>query len=331
MVYAPPASHSGIPDKVNGWDHRTFGEEWEDHYPSCRGLNQSPIDLPRFVDTQGQTKFLLWFDYYLDPSVNDGTTAHIENDGHAIRYLVRPNGIDLGYVKVGEYEYEAVEWTLHAPSEHSLDGAVFPLELQIFNAQRGQGPNGEPVTGVVAISILFREGPSNPFLAGIINSLHGEREPLVWTVQKGSAVGSLKGNWSDVFNLENVLPRGNVAKEKSFFNYQGSLTEPPCSEGVDWWVLASPITASRSELRFFRRAIFNSRSMRRGNARQVMPLGNRTIWAALAGYQHAVKDPGHKPWKHIDEVKQPRGYNSGDAPWGDHWADEYPVSIEDVE
>lgn len=291
-----------------GWDYRTMGDDWGD-MGECGGSQQSPIDLARYIDVQGQTKYLLWFDYYSDPSLNSSTVGHLVNDGHGVWYKNKPDGVDLGFVKIGREEYAASEYMFHAPSEHSMDGAVFPLELQIYH----QTENG---TGTVAVAILFREGRSNPFLAALMSGTGG-RAPA-WKVSQGRASVPFSGDHPEAFDLEKIIPKGDAAKERPFYNYQGSLTQPPCTTGVDWWVLSEPITASKDELRFVRQGIFSSPSMRHGNARSTMPIEDRGIFVGLAGFQHAVKEHGPPAWKHLDEVKAPRGYSSGDVPWGPH-------------
>merc|ERR1719321_2497309 len=107
----------------------------------------------------------------------------------------------------------------------------------------------------------------------------GPRGPN-WTTKDGTGVGLVKGIFPQAFDLEGVIPKGDVSREASFYNYQGSLTQPPCTGGVDWWVLSKPISASREEIRFIRKAIFMSESSRHGNARESQPLGNRKIFGA---------------------------------------------------
>lgn len=309
LLYKPPMSRSGVPSETHGWDYRIHGDDWAG-LGECGGLNQSPVDLPRYVGSQGQTKCLLWFDYYVDPNLKETSVAEVVNDGHGLRFDVRSNRIDLGFIKIGAREYVASEYIFHAPSEHSMDGAVFPLELQVYN----QASDG----GMVAIGILFREGPSNPLLAALRSSMKNNGPK--WTVKSGRSSGRVTGAFVAAFDLERLIPKGNAASERSFYNYKGSLTQPPCTTGVDWWVLSSPITASREEIRFVRSAIFGSRSSSHGNARATMPLGKRAVTAGLVGFQHAVKGHQISGWKKLDEYRQPRGYSAGDTPWGSHWS-----------
>merc|ERR1719201_2458520 len=110
-----------------------------------------------------------------------------------------------------------------------------------------------------------------------------------WSSLNGKGLGLLKGAFPDAFDLEGVIPRGDVSREAPFYNYQGSLTQPPCTTGVDWWLLSKPITASCDEIRFIRKAIFMSESTAHGNAREAQPLGGRKIFVGLTGFQHKIR------------------------------------------
>lgn len=281
--YLAPEPGSGTPS-TTGWDYRTHGDDWE-KFGECNGHNQSPVDLPKYVGGRGQTKSLLWFDYYSDPGLKATTTAKLMNDGHGVSMDLRENGMDFGYVKIGNQEFRASEYTFHAPSEHTMDGAAFPLELQIFNFNTAEALNDSPV----GISIFFREGQSNPFLAALREAAKGVAP--MWSVERGAAsFSSISGKFKDAFDLEGIIPRIDPSKTTAFYNYRGSLTQPPCTEGVDWWVLSRPIPATREEIHFVRRAIYTSESMNYGNARSTMPLGNRTILAGQADFQHVMKN-----------------------------------------
>merc|ERR1719350_1829356 len=97
-------------------------------------------------------------------------------------------------------------------------------------------------------------------LAGLKDAMGGQGPR--WTVAGGAGKRRISGLVPRAFDLEAVIPQSTgPAHEKSFLNYQGSLTQPPCTTGVDWWILAEPATASREELRLLRRAIFDSESM----------------------------------------------------------------------
>ena len=117
VTYKPPMSGTGKPSDEEGWDYGKNGRDWAETAvgAKCGGDNQSPIDITKFVDIGGQTKSVVWFDYYADPALSATTPAQIGNSGHG-PFFTDPN-IDLGYVKIGDEESEAFEYLFHAPSE----------------------------------------------------------------------------------------------------------------------------------------------------------------------------------------------------------------------
>jgi carbonic anhydrase len=303
-TYLPP-NMAGKPSGSTGWDYGKHGDDWPsmEHAEACSGEKQSPIDIVKFVDISGQTKSVLWFDYYADPRLTNTSEATIENEGHGIG-LNDPE-LDLGYVKLGASEYEAYEYEFHAPSEHTIDGSAFPLELQILHK--------DPKGAVLGVSILFKYGPSNPFLASIQAAVP---DMPVWVQENGTTQAVVTGEHPDFFDLEAVLPVSKVhpGKDLTFYNYEGSLTQPPCTEGVDWWVTAEAMDASKEEIQHVRKAIMAGKPTRKGNNRNAQPLNSRSVLVGHTGFQHHVKSWKHKlPEK--PRWKDPRGYSTQDAPW----------------
>eukprot|EP00397_Hematodinium_sp_SG-2012_P027195 GEMP01028559.1.p1 GENE.GEMP01028559.1~~GEMP01028559.1.p1 ORF type:complete len:398 (+),score=104.50 GEMP01028559.1:121-1314(+) len=299
-TYHPPVD-DGEP-KSDGWDYLQNGENWP---AMCQGDGQSPIDIAKDIDIQGQTKFVLWFDYYADPDrETKPMVPELVNKGHGISFTA-PENLDLGYVKLFHEQYTAKEYNFHSPSEHTIDGATFPLELQVLNA----GVSGK----LLAVAFFFREGASNKFLSGLMRA--AGRAPR-WN--NGAAKKLMNKHIVDAFNLDLLVPTSeqHPGGHMTFYNYEGSLTQPPCTTGVDWWVAAKPLTASKEEIRFIRRAILESESTKHGNSRETQPPNGRRILVGMTNFQHAVKMPGRPGNEKKDSVQEPRGFSSQDEPWG---------------
>jgi carbonic anhydrase len=295
-AYKPPAD-DGTPDNGLGWDYNEHGDDWPS---TCQGTGQSPIDIVKYVDIQGQTKSVLWFDYFVDDRVTTDTEAPLNNRGHGLTY--DDPSVDMGFVKIGADEYEAYEWIAHTPSEHTIDGQLFPLEIQVLH----KDPSGKQL----GVSILFKYGATNELLAAIQQQVP---ELPKWTIEHGAVKADLTGKHPDVFNLEHILPMGKVhpGGDMTFYNYEGSLTQPPCTEGVDWWISAAPVEATKEEIMNFRNAVIGAESSRHGNNRATQPLEGRKVLVGHAGFQHHVQHHGHKQ----DVKPDSRGYSSQDTPW----------------
>lgn len=126
----------------------------------------------------------------------------------------------------------------HAESEHTLNGQHFPLEGHFFfRAQDGR---------MAVIAVMYKEGASNP-LAGKILSALETKKPI------GSG------------SLASLLPR-NLA----YYHYLGSLTTPPLTENVEWYILQTPVSMSADQL-----MKFNSRYSH--NNRSIQPINNRPL------------------------------------------------------
>jgi carbonic anhydrase len=301
--YKPPTAYDGKPDAASGWDYNEHGDDWPS---TCQGEGQSPIDIVKYVDIGGQTKSVLWFDYYADDAIAADSKSAITNAGHGIFFPPKEgeHPFDLGYVKIGTAEFEAYEWMVHTPSEHTIDGQLFPLEIQVLH----KDASGKEL----AVSVLFKYGASNKFLAAVKDQVP---EVQQWTVEAGKASMPLSGDKPDVFNLENILPMGDVhpGGDMTFYNYDGSHTQPPCKEGVSWWVSAEPVEATKDEIMNFRKAIIGADSTKHGNNRVTQPLHGRKVLVGHTGFQHHVKHHGHKQEQKPDS----RGYSSQDTPWAE--------------
>lgn len=160
--------------------------------------------------------------------------VRVFDTGHAIQ--VEPSR--SGQMSTGGKTYDLRQFHLHQPSEHLLDGRRFPLEIHFVHAR----PDG--TLGVVGVFVEV--GPSSPALQTVIDAFATpEARPTL--------------------DMETLLPVG-----RDYFRYEGSLTTPPCSETVDWAVLADPITASEAQLEAFAH-------LHQGNARPVQPLHRRFL------------------------------------------------------
>jgi carbonic anhydrase len=147
-----------------------------------------------------------------------------------------------GGVTIDGTTYALKQVRFHHPSEHTIGGKSFPLEAHLVHAS---------VDGRLAvIGVLFEEGAANPML-----------DP-VWATAPGRA-----GKAAVAFAID---PAKLVGAATSAFQYEGSLTAPPCSETVTWSVLAKPVAASRSQIAAFA-AMFPN------NARPVQPLNRRYV------------------------------------------------------
>lgn len=141
----------------------------------------------------------------------------------------------------GGKEFDLIQVHFHTPSEHAVSGKRYPLVAHFVHAT-AQGELG-------VLGVKFEEGEANAALTQIVGG-----------------VGEGKGATVE-FDINDMVP-----DDLSVFRYMGSLTTPPCSEGVNWHVADEPITASAEQIAAMQANLGPS-------ARSLQPLGSRLLVA----------------------------------------------------
>ncbi|WP_156954913.1 carbonic anhydrase family protein [Carnobacterium funditum] len=161
----------------------------------------------------------------------------VVDNGHSIEIE------DGGQALIAGRSFELTQFHLHSPSEHTLDGEHFPIELHfVHKAQDGR---------LAVIAVFFKEGAGNETFEAILTDVNANEET---TVASGLRL-----------NVTELLP-----SNKSYYHYLGSLTTPPLTENVEWYVMENPIEVSAEQI-----VTFNE--YYEGNNREVQPLGERSV------------------------------------------------------
>lgn len=201
-------------------------------YAECsEGQQQSPIDL---TDPQAARVSNPKLDY-------TGDTAEAVNNGHSIELVAHP---DTGTMTVGGDEYQLAQVHFHSPSEHHLNGQKFPAEMH-FVHRSGDGR-------LAVVGVFVDEGNTNPAWQPFVDQSSLPVDP--------DREVPIDIDWSS------LLP-GNLGE---VMQYPGSLTTPPCTEGVQWYVSTRPIAMGSEQIEALQSAYSD-------NARPVQPLGDRVV------------------------------------------------------
>lgn len=236
--------------------HWDYGQErgpsaWgklDSDWATCSaGHHQSPIDLPsKAAALTAEQKAKRG-----PASVTVGHGAHIAdvlNNGHTIQ--VNYAGADT--LAVGGVNFVLVQYHFHSPSEHTVDGKSFPMEMHLVH---------KSVDGKLAVvGVLVREGAANPAFEPVWAKLPKEKDA-------DRALGALS------VDVDRLLP-----KDRSAYGYDGSLTTPPCSEDVTWFVMQTPIELSADQIEAFRAIIHD-------NNRPTQPLNDRRVAIEAVAYK----------------------------------------------
>jgi carbonic anhydrase len=168
------------------------------------------------------------------------SNLRVVNNGHTVQVNYDPGS----FIEVGGKRYDLQQFHFHAPSEHAVNGASLAAEMHLVHI----AADGQP--GVVAI--LLAHGEENPALKEVWNALPKAPGP---EVAPGTRV-----------NAAAMLPQ-----DPGTFRYIGSLTTPPCTEGVAWLVMTRPMPIGMTQVDAFRN-IFepNNRPLQRTAGRELV-------------------------------------------------------------
>ena len=195
------------------------------------GLIQSPINIRSFKQEKTNTHEITF--HYQDK------IKAVENLGHTVQ-LDFSAGSTISYEGL---EYDFKQMHFHTPSEHLIDGMTFPMEMHIVTSIPAKNKNHPP--RYLVIGILFKEGPSNKFIDEFLN-LIPKTEHSITPLKAGTV------KLDDLFSSTEVDDAGNFYKlhrAGNFYHYQGSLTTPPYTETVQWFVFKPINTASPEQIK----------------------------------------------------------------------------------
>jgi carbonic anhydrase len=226
-------------DEEHHWSYQgaTGPSHWaamEHEYSTCGlGKTQSPIDIK---DSAAKTSDLpaIAFDYKPSP-------LKIVDNGHTVQVMYAPGSS----ITVAGKQYELVQFHFHKPSEEKINGK--PSDMVVHLVHRDS--DGK----LAVVAVLLQAGSANPLIETLWKNVPKEKE-------KEQAVSGVE------VNAAQLLP----ANKAAYYTFVGSLTTPPCSEGVTWFVLKAPTTISKDELASFGKLYAM-------NARPTQPLNGREI------------------------------------------------------
>lgn len=209
-----------------------WGELSSDFKKCADGKNQSPINITEAH--KGKTNAPLTLHYNL-------TKEELVNNGHTIQ-ISTANKDD--YLIYNGTKYYLKQFHFHTPSENKINGKDFPLEGHFVHAD----DNGK----LLVLAVMFEEGQENPQLQQIIAAVPNDANKTV--------------DLKTPINIEKLLP-----SNEHYYDFEGSLTTPPCSESVRWIVLKNTLHVSKKQVESF------NKILKHHNNRPVQPLNNRVI------------------------------------------------------
>jgi carbonic anhydrase len=149
------------------------------------------------------------------------------------------------FITVGGKRYELKQFHFHRPSEEKINGKSYEMAVHLVHAdEKGN---------VAVVAVPLKKGADNALVNTLWKDLPKEKEKVEFE--------------KDVqIDADGLLP-----PDHSYYTFSGSLTTPPCSEDVTWFVLEHPVSVSAAEIEQFSK-------LYRNDARPTQPLYGRVVW-----------------------------------------------------
>ena len=236
LTMAGASSPAQEAQHAHEWDYgRELGPaHWgllKPEFAQCSsGHHQSPIDVQ---DPQKVELPSLVFDYHPSP-------LRIVDNGHTILVAYAPGSS----LRVGDRQFTLQQFHFHRPSEERIHGKRYEMSVHLVHA--------DAAGSLAVVAILLENGREQPLLRELWNDLPAEK-------------GKEENRANVQIDVAQLLPA-----DHGYYTFEGSLTTPPCSESVTWYVLKQPVSVSKEEVARFSK-------LYRDNARPVQALNDRVV------------------------------------------------------
>jgi carbonic anhydrase len=199
------------------YDGKTGPELWGRLDPAYRACTRGHLQAPINIHHARLNKALrpIEFHYMAGP-------VHLENNGHFLVAHVERGS----YIVIGRVRYDLVQYEFHRPSENTVNGKLSDMEVELVH----RSADGK----LVIVSVLLIEDANQP------------NATMATLVPNLPAKAGSTAEITDMISTAGLLPA-----DRGYWTYTGSVTTPPCGEGVQWFVFEQPMTISRTQLRAF--------------------------------------------------------------------------------
>ncbi|XP_057498225.1 alpha carbonic anhydrase 7-like [Actinidia eriantha] len=230
------------------WEGSEKGpQKWGDlkkGWEACKnGEMQSPIDMSNQRVKKIQKLKEINREY-------KPANATVKNRGHDISLQWELG--EAGSIKINGSEYFLQQGHWHSPSEHSINGRRYDMELHLVHVL----PDTTVKNHIAVIGVLYKIGQPEPFLSKLMKNISSMTDK------------------KEHRNMGVIDPREIKLGGKRYYRYMGSLTVPPCTEGVSWAISKKVRTVSRGQVNLLREVVHDYAER---NARPLQPINSREI------------------------------------------------------
>lgn len=227
---------------ANAWAV-TPGTHWE-YFGEAGPENWAKL-TPEFHSCSGQNQSPVNLDGFIKAELAplklnyEAGASEAVNNGHTVQV-----GYEAGSsLTLDGKSFQLIQFHFHMPSENQIKGRSYPLEGHLVNSDE-QG-------NLAVVAVMFEEGERNAMLASLWDTPPAEGHKQAVSPHR---------------NIRDMLPA-----DLDYYRFNGSLTTPPCSEGVRWLVLKQPVVASHEQIEALTKAVGHA------NNRPLQPLNARVV------------------------------------------------------
>ncbi|KAK6147068.1 hypothetical protein DH2020_017980 [Rehmannia glutinosa] len=222
---------------------RKWGEIRKEWAACNRGTMQSPIDMShervRIISSKP------------DKRIYKVCNATVRNRGHDIQ--IQWHG-DAGSILINGTNYSLRYAHWHSPSEHTIHGRRYDMELHLVHTSTD--PNVR--NNIAVVGVFYKIGKPDKFLSKLMTN-----------------ISSITDRRDKEKTLGMIDPNDIKLRSKRYYRYMGSLTDPPCTEGVIWTINKNVKTVSRDQVKLLREAVHDYAEE---NARPLQPHNSRDVY-----------------------------------------------------
>jgi carbonic anhydrase len=213
-----------------GYEGEEDDDTWLNCYADCDGQSQSPIDIAGSSPDAALAALETHYEAVPIELINNGHTVEFEYEAGSVLKL---NGVD----------FTLAQFHFHTESEHTIIGTHYPMEVHLVHKNAA----GD----LAVVGVMFEEGAENAFLKNFSDHLPASKDDHYSS--------------STLVNAGDLLPPVGA-----YYTYSGSLTTPPCSEIVTWFVMKTPVQASSTQIQNMHAITHdNNRSVQGANGRAI--------------------------------------------------------------
>jgi carbonic anhydrase len=221
------------------YEGATGAQHWSELDPdwaACNaGKEQSPIDIRSAKKAELPA---IRFEY------KSGPLKYLINNGYTIRVNYHDAPGSGNFMMLGDKRYQLTQFHFHRPSEEYIHGKPYDMVAHFMH----QSSDGK----IIGVAVLLKAGSANATIQQL-----WEHMPMT------------KGDEQEIAGVE-VNPAGLLPHDTAYYTYMGSLTAPPCTEGVTWFVLKTPMEVSTEEISAFAKLYPH-------DVRPLQPLNGRVV------------------------------------------------------